>query len=79
MKVSRILLIAAVTVGMTACDEDAQFDKELYKKVINVLSVENLTFSVNHDLNQEVSTGYQYWLRGNEAYRSGCNCRAGTR
>ena len=27
MKVSRILLIAAVTVGMTACDEDAQFDK----------------------------------------------------
>lgn len=44
MKVSRILLIAAVTVGMTACDEDAQFDKELYKKVINVLSVENLTF-----------------------------------
>ena len=72
MKVSRILLIAAVTVGMTACDEDAQFDKELYKKVINVLSVENLTFSVNHDLNQD-------WLRGNEAYRSGCNCRAGTR
>ena len=61
MKVSRILLIAAVTVGMTACDEDAQFNKELYKKVINVLSVENLTFSVN------------------EAYRSGCNCRAGTR
>lgn len=58
MKVSRILLIAAVTVGVTACDEDAQFDKELYKKVINVLSVENLTFSVNHDLNQEVSTGY---------------------
>lgn len=72
MKVSRILLIAAVTVGMTACDEDAQFNKELYKKVINVLSVENLTFSVNHDLNQEVSTGYiSIGWRGNEAYRSG--------
>lgn len=58
MKASRILLIAAVAFGMTACDEEAQFDKELYKKVINVLSLEDLTFSVNYDLNEEVSTGY---------------------
>ena len=35
MKTSRILLAAAVTFCMTACNEDAQFDKELYKKVIN--------------------------------------------
>ena len=47
MKTSRILLAAAVTFCMTACNEDAQFDKELYKKVINVLSDDNLVFSVN--------------------------------
>ena len=58
MKASRILLIIAVAFSMTACDEDAQFDKELYKKVINVLSVADLTFSVNHDLNKEESIGY---------------------
>lgn len=58
MKASRILLIIAVAFSMAACDENAQFDKELYKKVINVLSVGDLTFSVNHDLNKEVSTGY---------------------
>ncbi|MEI3485858.1 MAG: hypothetical protein V8R12_13395 [Bacteroides faecis] len=50
--------------------------KQLYKKSDNVRSVENLTFSVNHDLNQEVSTGYQYWLRKDEAHPSGRNCRA---
>lgn len=44
MKTSRILLAAAVTFCMTACNEDAQFDKELYKKVINVLSDDNLVF-----------------------------------
>lgn len=58
MKASRILLVIAVAFSMTACDEDAQFDKELYKKVINVLSVADLTFSVNHDLNVEESIGY---------------------
>ena len=58
MKTSRILLAAAVTFCMTACNEDAQFDKELYKKVINVLSDDNLVFSVNHDLNKQESTGY---------------------
>lgn len=58
MKTSRILLVAAVTFCMTACNEDAQFDKELYKKVINVLSDDNLIFAVNHDLNKEESTGY---------------------
>ena len=57
MKTSRILLAAAVTFCMTACNEDAQFDKELYKKVINVLSDDNLVFSVNHDLNKQESTG----------------------
>lgn len=53
-----MFLIAAATLCMTACNEDAQFDKELYKKVINVLSDDNLVFSVNHDLNLEESTGY---------------------
>lgn len=58
MKVSRILLIAALPLCMIACNEDDQFDKELYKKVIYVLSGEDLTFPVNHDLNQEETTGY---------------------
>lgn len=58
MKTSRILLIAVVALCITACDEDAQFDKELYKKVIYALSEDDLTFSVYHDLNQEESTGF---------------------
>ena len=71
MKTSRILLAAAVTFCMTACNEDAQFDKELYKKVINVLSDDNLVFSVNHDLNK-----YRMWR--NPAYRYGCIGGTGT-
>ncbi|UBD66233.1 DUF4361 domain-containing protein [Bacteroides salyersiae] len=58
MKTSRILLAVGITCCMAACNEDAQFDKELYKKVVNVLSDEKLVFSVNHDLNKEESTGY---------------------
>ncbi len=58
MKINRILLIATLPLCMIACNEDDQFDKELYKKVIYVLSGDDLTFPVNHDLNQEETTGY---------------------
>lgn len=58
MKINRIFLIAVTILCMTACNEDAQFDKELYKKVVNVLSDEKQVFSVIHDLNKEESTGY---------------------
>lgn len=58
MKISRILFIAIVALCITACDENSQFEKELYKKVINILSDDDLVFSVNHDLSQEETIGY---------------------
>lgn len=58
MKISRILLVAVAALCMTACDEEAQFGKELYKKVIYVLSGDDLTFSVDHDLTQGETIGY---------------------
>ena len=44
-------------IGMTGCDENAQFEGELYKKVIYLLSDDNMAFQSVHELGQE-STGY---------------------
>ncbi|MDE5982499.1 MAG: DUF1735 domain-containing protein, partial [Duncaniella sp.] len=43
--------------GLVACNEDDQFKGELYKKVIYVLSDDDLIFQSEHALGEE-STGY---------------------
>lgn len=58
MKINRLLFILVLPICLVACNEDEQFDKELYKKVVYVLSGDDLTFPVNHDLNQEETVGY---------------------
>jgi len=47
-----------IALSLTACNESEMFEEELYKKVICILSDDNQVFSVEHDLNEEVSTGY---------------------
>ncbi|MBQ8424334.1 MAG: DUF4361 domain-containing protein [Coprobacter sp.] len=50
-------LALSVALGFTACDENEQFEGELYKKVIYLLSDTDLSFSSVHELGAE-STGY---------------------
>ncbi len=64
MKINRIILLVVGVLALTACDEDAQFDKELYKKVICILSDADQSFSVYHDLGQPETTGYISILYG---------------
>jgi hypothetical protein len=44
--------------GFVACNENEIFEKELYKKVIGLLSNDDKVFAIEHDLNEETSTGY---------------------
>ncbi|MBQ0116196.1 MAG: DUF4361 domain-containing protein [Bacteroidales bacterium] len=54
-----LYIVAAILLGltMTSCDENEQFRGELYKKVIYLLSNDDLTFETEHALG-ETSTGY---------------------
>ncbi len=58
MKNKYMYLLFAATISLTACHEDDQFKGELYKKVIYVLSDDNLLMSEEHDLNMEESVGH---------------------
>ncbi|MCH5238861.1 MAG: DUF4361 domain-containing protein [Muribaculaceae bacterium] len=56
----KILLASALVAilgNMSSCNEDSQFQGELYKKVIYVLSDDDLIFQSEHQLG-EVSNGY---------------------
>lgn len=47
-----------ILVGMAACESNSMFEKEQYKKVVYVLSGNDLTYGVVHSLNTPTSTGY---------------------
>ncbi len=57
MKKTIITLCLIPILGLAACNEDDQFKGELYKKVIYVLSNDDLIFKSEHSLGEE-STGY---------------------
>lgn len=52
------ILFCLTTVLFSACDTNKMFDKELYKKVIYLLSNDDLAFPIEHSLNEEETTGY---------------------
>lgn len=51
-------IFCLILVGLTSCNKDEIFQKEQYKKVVYVLSGNDLTYSVSHSLNVPKSTGY---------------------
>lgn len=51
------LLICSVLAGLVACESKDLFEKELYKKVICILSDDDQVFAIEHDLNEETSIG----------------------
>ncbi len=57
MKKYLYLLVALLSMAMASCNEDEQFEGELYKKVIYLLSEDDYSFSNTHALG-ETSTGY---------------------
>lgn len=56
--------VALCALCLTSCDPNGVFEGELYKKVIYVLSGDDLIFSVTHDLREPESTGYISVLSG---------------
>lgn len=54
--INKIIIFSILLCGIS-CDSNEVFEKELYKKVICVLSDEDYVFTVEHDLNEEVSEG----------------------
>ncbi|MDR2388824.1 MAG: DUF1735 domain-containing protein [Tannerellaceae bacterium] len=55
----KICITAVCLCGINACNEDAVFKKEQYKKVVALVSNEDYNvFSVVHDLNGEETIGY---------------------
>lgn len=47
-----------VLIGLSACEGNEMFDKEQYKKVVYLLSGDDLTYKFAHSLNTETSAGY---------------------
>lgn len=56
-KILNIGLLLLTLAGITGCNEDEQFEGELYKKVIYLLSDDDMAFQSVHELGKE-STGY---------------------
>ncbi len=56
-KILNIALLLLVAAGMTGCNEDEQFEGELYKKIIYLLSDSDKAFQSVHELGEE-SIGY---------------------
>ena len=56
-KILNIGLLLLTLTGITGCNEDEQFEGELYKKVIYLLSDDNKAFQSVHEFGTE-STGY---------------------
>lgn len=56
-KILNIALAFLAFIGITGCNEDEQFEGELYKKVIYLLSDSDLAFKSAHELGKE-SVGY---------------------
>lgn len=56
-KILNIGLLLLTLTGITGCNEDEQFEGELYKKVIYLLSDDNKAFQSVHEFGKE-STGY---------------------
>lgn len=56
-KILNIGLLLLTLAGITGCNEDEQFEGELYKKIIYLLSDDNMAFQSAHELGIE-STGY---------------------
>lgn len=56
-KILNIGLLLLTLAGITGCNEDEQFEGELYKKIIYLLSDDNMAFQSAHELGKE-STGY---------------------
>jgi hypothetical protein len=52
------LSLCLTLMGLTGCEGNEMFDKEQYKKVIYVLSEDDLTYGVAHTLNTATSIGY---------------------
>lgn len=52
------LLLGFAIAGFTACETNEIFNDEQYKKVIYLLSNDDLTFPIEHSLNEEETTGY---------------------
>lgn len=55
---TRIVLFAAISLFMVACNPNEIYENELYKKVICIVSNDDLVFEVEHDLSAESSIGY---------------------
>lgn len=47
-----------IFLGLIACNQSDEFKEEQYKKVLYVLSDDNMAFQVIHSLNETESTGY---------------------
>ena len=56
-KIISAFAILPLLAGFTACDENKQFEGELYKKVIYVLSDDDLMFKSEHQMGSQ-TTGY---------------------
>jgi hypothetical protein len=55
----RLVLSLLFVAGTVACNENKQFEEELYKKVFAIVSSDNYNiFENEHDLNEPESTGY---------------------
>jgi hypothetical protein len=55
----RIILSVLFMAGVSACNENKQFEEELYKKVFAIVSSDSYNvFEREHDLNEPESTGY---------------------
>lgn len=52
------LLVGFAVVSFTACTTNEIFNDEQYKKVIYLLSNDDLTFPIEHSLNEEETVGY---------------------
>jgi len=67
-------------VGLIACNQSNMFQEEQYKKVLYVLSDDNMAFQVIHSLNETESTGYLTLYAGgtlDTGYRPGCDVYVG--
>jgi hypothetical protein len=55
----RLVLSLLLVAGLVACNENKQFEEEMYKKVFAIVSSDNYNvFEKEHDLNEPESTGY---------------------
>jgi len=57
MKTAVKIILVSVLVGLAGCNPNEIFEKELYKKVIGILSDDNLVFTAEYDLNVENAQG----------------------